>query len=389
MLEMQEIFFEISMLVAAASILAWLATLSHQPIIIAYLACGVIAGPWGLRLIKHVELIDTVSEIGVTLLLFLAGMVLHPNRLVKLFKRAAFVTLTNCAISAMITYGIVLLFGYTRTDALYASLALMFSSTILVIKLLPTTTLHQKHMGSISIAILIAQDLIAVLVLIFIGSGGTGSLLDLALLLLLKGPVFTIAVLLTEQFVLRKMLRQSDRYHEVLFLLCLGWCLGLSTLAEHLGLSYEVGAFIAGVAIARNPISRFLTESLKPFRDFFLMFFFFTLGAKLDPSMAKVVWLPALIIAAIVLGTRPLILRWLFRATGEESQFSRAAGIRLGQASEFGLIIAIAASHANQISAKASQMTQLAIIFTMIVSSYIVVFTLPTPLGTKAKLKQD
>ena len=100
MLEIQDIFFEISILVAAASILAWIATLSHQPIIIAYLACGVIAGPWGLRLIEHAELIDTVSEIGVTLLLFLAGMVLHPNRLVQLFKSAAFVTLAMIDIGA-------------------------------------------------------------------------------------------------------------------------------------------------------------------------------------------------------------------------------------------------------------------------------------------------
>ena len=303
MLEMQKIFFEISMLVAAASILAWLATLSRQPIIIAYLACGLIAGPWGLRLIKHAELINAVSEIGITFLLFLAGMVLHPNRLIGLFKSAAFVTLTNSAISWIIIYGIALAFGYNVMDSVCIALALMFSSTILVIKLLPTTTLHQKRMGSICIAILIAQDLLAVLVLLFIESGGTSSLSNLGMLLLVKGPVFTLGVLLVEQFILRKMLHQSDRYHEVLSLLCIGWCLGLSTLAEHLGLSCEVGAFIAGVAIARNPISLFLTEQLKPFRDFFLMFFFFTLGAKLDPSMARVVWLPALIIGAVVLAT--------------------------------------------------------------------------------------
>ena len=389
MLEIQDIFFEISILVAAAAFLAWLATLSHQPIIIAYLACGVIAGPSGLRLIKHPELIDAVSEIGVTLLLFLAGMVLHPNRLVQLFKSAAFVTLANCAISWLIIFGVMRAFGFDNADAFIAALALMFSSTILVVKLLPTTTLHQKHLGSLCIAILIAQDLIAVLVLLFIGGEATGSLLNIGLLLPLKGLVFTVVVILVEQFALRRMMRQSDRFHEVLSLMCLGWCLGLSALAESLGLSYEVGAFIAGVAVARSPLAPFLTEELKPFRGFFLMFFFFTLGAKLDPFMAKVVWLPALIIGVVVLGSRPFILRWLFQVAGEGPQFSRIAGMRLGQASEFGLIIAIAASNANQISAEASQMTQLAIILTMIVSSYIVVFSLPTPLGTKGGLKQD
>lgn len=386
---MQEIFFEISMIVAGASLLAWLASISKQPIIIAYLLCGVIAGPWGLGLIKHVELIDTVSEIGVTLLLFLAGMVLHPNRLVQLFKSAAIVTLANCALSWIIIYAVARLFGFDRVDALYAALALMFSSTILVIKLLPTTTLHQKHLGSICIAILIAQDLIAVSILLFIGGAAEGSLLDLGLLLPIKGLVFVLVVLLVEQFVLRKMMRQSDRFHEVLYMLCLGWCLGLASLAHYLGLTYTVGAFIAGVAIARSPISRFLTEELKPFRDFFLMFFFFTLGAKFDLLIAKAVWLPAVVVGSVILLARPFILRWLFHAAGEGAQFSRDAGTRLGQASEFGLIIALAATTAEQVSLRASAMIQLAIIFTMIVSSYIVVFTLPTPLGTKADLKQD
>ncbi len=386
---MENIFIDISVIVVCAAVMAWLATLGRQPIIIAYLIMGILIGPWGFGLIQHVTLIDSIGQIGVTLLLFLAGMVLHPNRLFKLFRTSTLVTLAHSTIAWVLLFILMRLCGFSLQESMYASLAFIFSSTILVVKLLPTTTLHQRYMGSVCIAILIIQDLLAVGFLVFIRSSHEHSLLEFGMALPLKALLLIIFSMGLEQFCLRKMMRQCDRFHEELYMLCLGWCLGISALAKEIGLSYEVGAFIAGLALARSPLSRFLTEGLKPLRDFFLMFFFFALGAKLDLKLVKELWVPTLTLGTVILVTRPFIFQILFKKNGEQGSFSKEIGLRLGQASEFGLIIAVTLESAQQIRSEVAQLIQITIIFTMLVSSYIVISKCPTPLGTHVRLKQD
>jgi Kef-type K+ transport system membrane component KefB len=386
---MSDIFTEISFIVLIAAVLAWLSSLARQPVILGYVLCGMMIGPSGLKLVDDVELVNDISHIGITLLLFLAGMVLHPQRLRLLFKSSIIVTLCGCLVFFLAVFLLLRMFGYRSGHCVYAGLALMFSSTILVVKLLPTTTLHQRHMGSVCIAILIAQDLIAVAILVVIrgtvqsGMIGVGLLLPLKTLLLIA---FSVAF---EQFGLRKMMKQSDRFPEVLYMLCLGWCLGMAVASKYLGLSYEVGAFLGGVALARNPLSRFLTEQLKPIRDFFLMFFFFVLGARLNLLAVPAVIVPALAVTALLLAVKGAGFIGLFRMTGEKPAFARETGIRLSQASEFGLIIIFAAQSLGKVNEEIYQLVQLVVILSMLVSSYIVIFRFHTPLGTVAELKQD
>lgn len=386
---MESTFLEIGLIVGCASVLAWLAAQSKQPIIMGYLLCGILAGPWGFGLVAEVGMIDTISRIGITLLLFLAGMVLHPARLLQLFRMAAVVTLGCSMLSWGLVFTLFRFCGLAGAHSAYAAAALMFSSTILVVKLLPTTTLHQRHMGSVCIAVLIAQDVLAVVLLLFVQGGGEQGVFAWSMHLLLKGLVFVALAVTGEQWILRRMMARAESYHEVLYMLCLGWCLGLAVLAETAGLSYEVGAFVAGVALARSPLSRFLSDELKPIRDFFLMFFFFVLGAKLDFLVFKEVWVPAALAAALILVSRPVILRLLFRGVGEGKSFSKEVGLRLGQGSEFGMIMAVTAESAGRINPGVSQLIQLAVIMTMVVSSYLVVYRLPSPLGVQNRLKQD
>jgi glutathione-regulated potassium-efflux system ancillary protein KefC len=409
-----EDYFEIISLVAVCSaLLAWLACRGKQPIILGYFLCGVIVGPW---LTQHVALLENTSKIGITLLLFLAGLVLHPRRLAKHLKMALVVTVGGCAATAIIVFAFLFGWGgFDPAECVIAALALMFSSTILAVKLLPTTTLHQKRMGSICIAVLIAEDIIAVIVIMLVGLkygsttpatggsdwlwnfmleyvGGTigaGGIWLFILLLFIKAIVLIAVAVFFEQFILRVMMRTSERFNEMLIMLCLAWCLGIAVFAEHLGLSYEIGAFVAGVAMARSKISLVLSEQLKPLRDFFLMFFFVVLGAQFDLLLMREIWLPALLLGGVIVALRPFYMRGLFRLFGEEKKFSSEVGFRLGQASEFALIVAVAATHSNNIGDKMSHLVQLAAVFTMIVSSYIVVFRYPTPLGAKTALKKD
>lgn len=386
---MEGYFLDICLIAVGAALLAWTACRFHQPILIGYFLCGVVLGPWGAGVIRNIELLEHISHIGITLLLFLAGLVLHPDRLVTFFRTASIVTLACCAINCLVVFGLLLAWGYDTTESLLAGLALMFSSTILAVKLLPTTTLHQKRMGSICIAVLIAQDIIAVILIMVVGLKADESLWRFLLLLNVKAAGLIAGALLVERYVLRRMMQSVDRYGEVLLMLCLGWCLGIAALAEYLGLSYEIGAFIAGVILARGKIAFVFSEKLSPLRDFFLMFFFFVLGAQFNLFMIQDVWLPALVLSALIVTLRPLSLRWLLRATGEEKSFAKETGFRLGQASEFALIVAFAVSESGRLGEQSVQLIQVTTILTMIVSSYIIVFTYPTPIGPVDTLKKD
>lgn len=380
---MPRALLDIGVIVAASALLAWLAVVLRQPIIMSYVACGVLVGPWGLRMVADIEFIDAVSQFGIILLLFHAGVVLHPRRLRELAVKATAVTLGQALLTLALatTYG--LMAGRGWGQSLILGLALAFSSTILVIKLMPTVALHHQRMGAYSIAILILQDLLAVGALMFMGGRSHPGLL------VLKGAAILLLSMALERWVLRPAMAQVERYRELLFLLAIGWGMGMAYLAHEVGFSPEATAFIAGVALARSPLSLFLSEGLKLFRDFFLVFFFFVMGARMNLANLPAAALPAAGLAALLILSKYLGFYGLFRASGENPPFAREAGLRLAQSSEFALIIAIAALRYGRIDGGTAELIQLATLITMVVSSYLVVFLYPTPLGVTRGMKQD
>jgi Kef-type K+ transport system membrane component KefB len=209
-------------------------------------------------------------------------------------------------------------------------------------------------------------------------------LLGLAALPLLVAVAFGL-----ERWVLVPVIRRFDTIQEYMFLAAIGWCLGLAQAAESLGLSYEIGAFVAGVALASNVIARFIAESLKPLRDFFLILFFFSLGAGFELPMLPDVALPAAVLALAVLAVKPVVFRWLFRITGETPTMAWEVGVRLGQASEFSLLIAFLAAETVLIGERAGYLIQAATLLTFIVSSYWVTLQFPTPIAVSPRLRRD
>jgi Kef-type K+ transport system membrane component KefB len=387
---MEGLISDLTIVIVSAAILSFVAVLLKQPIIIAYIACGILFGPWGMKLVKNVEFINVISHVGITLLLFLAGLSLPPQKLVKLFKKTALLTIINCFFSFSIAYAFSRIFKFSSLDSIFIGLALMFSSTILTVKLIPTTTLHQQRMGAVCISILIIQDLLAVSVLAFTRSFNTGNaFISDSLFLFLKLIILLIVLVLFDKFILNRIMHRVERYHEMLCILGLAWCLGVATISNKLGLFYETGAFFAGVVLARHRISLFMSEKLKPIRDFFLVLFFFSLGANLDLLIIKSNFLVAIILAAVIIFAKPWLFKKSFILNREKEDFSKEVGIRLGQLSEFSLLVALLAFELGHISAKASQFIQLVTILTFIASSYIVVWKYPTPIGTENKLMKD
>ena len=386
----QSIVFSVFLIFTGAAILATAALYARQSVLVAYIVLGMLIGPSGLSLIEDVKLLQELSHVGIVFLLFLLGLNLHPQDLWHMFRKATVVTLVSSAVFAALGTATALSFGYSAVESVVIGAAMMFSSTIMGLKLLPSTVLHHQHTGEIIISVLLLQDLIAIVILLLLhGLGGTVDGWQSAAVLSLALPGFLLFAFGFSRFVLTRLLARFDTIQEYIFLLAIGWCLGMAELSEALGLSPEIGAFIAGVAVATEPISRFIAESLKPLRDFFLVVFFVSLGAAFDLSSMQNVVLPALILAAVSLLIKPVVFKKLWVREGENPELSLEVGVRLGQISEFSLLIALLATQSNVIGVQASHVIQLATLISFILSSYFIVLRYPTPIAVSDRLRRD
>ncbi|HIF51272.1 MAG TPA: cation:proton antiporter [Thiotrichaceae bacterium] len=386
----QSIEFSIFLIFTGAAVFATIALYARQAMIIAYIALGLILGPWGLGFVNDAELISDISNIGIIFLLYLLGLDLLPQQLWKMLREAIVVTFASSAIFCVFGFLIGFVFGYELLQAMLIGAVMMFSSTIIGLKLLPTTILHHRHTGQIIISVLLIQDLIAIVILLLLqGYGKGGNLVsDIALQLVYLPMLIGIAYVL-EKYVLVKLIQRFDQIHEYIFLLAIAWCLGIAELANYIGLSPEIGALVAGVTLASCPIALFITESLKPLRDFFLIIFFFSLGAGFNMSVINEIYIPAILLAAMVLIFKPLVFGWLLLKQGEKKYVSYETGFRLGQISEFSLLIAVLAVESGFIDDKTSYLIQLATLLTFAVSSYIIVMRYPTPISVTDRLRRD
>ena len=384
------ILFTIFLVFSGAAVVATLALFARQSLLVAYVVLGLVMGPAVLGLVSDPALIRELSHIGIIFLLFLLGLNLNPRDLMLMVRKTTLVTLASSLVFGGFGAAVALLFGLGMLDALMVGAASMFSSTIIGLKLLPTSVLHHQRTGEIIISILLLQDLIAIVLLLFIQGAGAGDLPLASIgLLLLKFPLLVVLAFLVTRFVLLPLLGRFDKIQEYIFLLAIGWCIGLAELASWLGLSAEIGAFIAGIALATSPIALFISESLKPLRDFFLVLFFFSLGAGFDLAvLPEVIW-PALVLSAGALLGKPAVFRWLLVRTGESDRRSREIGFRLGQFSEFSLLIAVVAVGVGTCSSKASYLIQLSTLLSFLASSYLVVARFQTPIALKDELRLD
>ncbi len=384
------ITFTFAAIFLGAAILSSVALYARQPIIIAYIALGVALGPFGLGVVSDMALVSGAGHVGIILLLFLLGLDMKPIALWNSLRQSTLVAVFSAIIFAGTGYGLSLLFGFSGMDALLIGAALVFSSTIIGIKLLPTTVLHHRHLGELMIALLLFQDLLAIIVLVLMESAGAGELTWISLLKpLLMLPVLGFVSWLSVKTLLLTLIQRFDRYHEYIFLLSIGWCLGMAELAIWMGLSAEIGAFIAGISIASSPIAQYIAISLKPLRDFFLVVFFFSVGSGLDMQLLPEIALPALVIAAVLLALKPAVFHVLVRGVFDEPKLAWNLGLRLGQCSEFALLIAFLGLSKGILSAPAATLIQTTTVVTLLVSSYLVVLTLPNPIAIRERLRRD
>ena len=391
-MDVSGVTFSFFLIFTGAAIFASVALYTRQPLIIAYIALGAVIGPYGLSMVTDLSLLSDIGHVGIIFLLFLLGLDMQPQALWSTLRKSTVVAIFSSAIFMAVGFAVAAMFGFNTTDSLIIGAAMMFSSTIIGIKLLPTTVLHHRHIGELMIGLLLLQDLLAIIVLMVLLSGSSASTGEMGITLalsLLSLPLLVAGALVVVRYVLLPLITRFDRFHEYIFLLAIGWCLGLAEGAKLLGLSEEIGAFIAGITIATSPISQYIAVNLKPLRDFFLILFFFSVGARFDLALLNQVLAPALVLAALVLTLKPVVYRFLLKGLSEKRTLAWDLGFRLGQSSEFSLLIAYVAVASAMITEQASLLIQATTIITLLVSSYIVVLNYPTPIAISDRLRRD
>ena len=335
-----EVFMEISIIIVLTVLIAGIMCLLKQPIIISYILTGIIAGPHLLDVIRSIETITIFSHIGIALLLFIVGLGLSPKAIKGVGKVSLITGVGQVMFTSLLGFFICRLLGFSTIVSAYVAIALTFSSTIIIMKLLSDKGDMRTLYGRIAIGFLIVQDLIAVLILMVISSIATGfDFTTLVFGALLKGFGLLVLLFLAGIYILPSVTKNIAKSQEFLLLFSLGWCFALATLFHYLNFSMEIGALLAGVTLSLSPYRYEISSKLRPLRDFFIVLFFILLGAQMGFADIKPYMAPIIILSAFILLGNPIIVMVLMGLLGYTRRNSFLAGLTVAQISEFSIIL--------------------------------------------------
>lgn len=379
MVNFNNVFDEIALILAIATTVGALAIWLRQPLIVAFIVVGILVGPAGLGLLVSSEQVELFAELGVALLLFVVGLKLDLHEIRAVGRVAITTGLGQIFLTGGLGYLLALGLGLDAISAFYVSLALTFSSTIVIVKLLSDKREIDALHGRIALGILIVQDIVVVLVMIalsaFSSNAEPSHLGHAILMMLVKGAGFLVCVILIARYLFPKLLHLFACSTELLLVFAIAWAIALAAIADGLGFSKEVGAFIAGVAIASTPYQVILGARLVGLRDFLLLFFFINLGIHIDVSHFGAALIPALILSLFVLIGKPLMVMVLLGRKGYRKYTSTITSLSLGQISEFSLILAALGVKLGHISPEVLGLITLVGLIAMGLSSYAIVYS--------------
>lgn len=370
-------FLELSLVIVLAAVIAMIMRRLKQPLILAYIVCGILAGPSLLNLIGANETFETFSSVGIALLLFIIGLGLNIAVIARLgkavFLTAGLLLLTVGGSGALATQ----LFGFGVVESLIIGLSLFFSSTIIIVKFLSDKKEQNRLHGQIAIGVILLDDIIATLALLFVAAAAndTGDSNIRAIgQLMFNGALLAGGLIVASSWLLPRLARSMASSQEMLFLFAIAWGFGIASVFEMAGFSIEIGSLFAGVSLASLPYAQEIEARLKPLRDFFVVLFFIVLGQSLNLDSLADAWLPALVLSAIVLLLKPLTIIGNLGWLGFTKRVSFKAGINLSQISEFSIILIVLAAANGLVSDTAAAIVTFVAIITIAVSSYLIQF---------------
>src|SRR3989344_4989173 len=370
------LFAEISILIAVAAGIAAVMRVLRQPLIIGHIVTGLIVGPSVFDLISSGETLAFMGQIGVAILLFTVGLHLSPN-IVRQFGRVSFITgIGQVVFTSLTGFVICLALGFPPLASFYISVALAFSSTIIILKLIADKGDLEVLYAKIAIGFLLVQDLVAVLLLLAIPLFSQGDATASSIVqFVLTGAALLAFVVLASRFFVSKASRFLSQSQEFLFLFAITWGMGIAALFQYFGFSLESGALIAGVSLAALPARHEISARLTPLRDFFIVMFFIFLGAQMQLSEVAGLIPVALVLSALVLIGNPLILMTLMGYLGYRRKTSLQTGFTVAQISEFSLILVAVGVALGHVDSSALSLVTLVGLITIFGSTYLVLYS--------------
>ncbi|MGF1663463.1 MAG: cation:proton antiporter [Kineosporiaceae bacterium] len=372
-------FQVIAALLAVAALIAALAVRLRQPLIISFIAVGILVGPVGFGWVDENDQVALLAELGIALLLFLVGLKLDPQLIRTTGPVAVATGLGQVLFTSVVGFGLGLALGLGTVEAVYVAVALTFSSTIIIVKLLSDKREIDQLHGRIAVGFLIVQDIVVVVVMIVltaVGTAGSGDSLGLDLArVLATGVLFVGGIFVVMRYLLRPALGWMSRSKELLVLFALSWGIALAGLGDRLGFSIEVGAFLGGVSLAATPFREAIGSRLIGLRDFLLLFFFVDLGSRLDFADAGSQVVAAGVLSAFVLIGNPLIVLVIMGAMGYRRRTSFLAGLTVAQISEFSLVLAALGLGLGHIDADTVGLITVVGIVTIALSTYMILYS--------------
>jgi Kef-type K+ transport system membrane component KefB/voltage-gated potassium channel Kch len=367
------IFTELSLVLVFVTAVSLVMRALKQPLILGYIVTGILVGPSAMHLIHSKEVFDGFSNIGIALLLFIIGLGMNIG-VIRRVGKSIFITAGAllAVIGSIGALASLALLHFNLHEAYIIGLALFFSSTIIIVKVLTDKKEQNRLYGQIAIGVIILDDLVATLALLFVAAGkGENIGLHALSLLLIKGVGLLVFLIAASKWVLPRVVKAIASSQESLFLFAIAWGFGVATLFEHTGFSIEVGSLFAGVSLASLPYAQEIESRLKPLRDFFIVLFFITLGESLNISNLQSAIMPALILSFIVIALKPAAVTTTLGLLGYPKRVAFKAGINLSQISEFSIVLVVLAAANGLVSEHISAIITLVAMITITSSTYL------------------
>lgn len=378
MVNISSVFGEIALLMAIACFFGGLALWLRQPIILAFIIVGIAIGPAGLGIISASEEVELFAELGIALLLFVVGLKLDPKEIREVGFVVIVTALGQIFATGLLGFIIALFLGNDLISSFYIGICLTFSSTIIIVKLLSDKKEIDALHSRIAVGVLIIQDIVVILVMIaltaFVGDSSQENLLLILTKVLIKGSSFLLIIALFTRYLLPKILNSLAKSVELLIIFAVAWAFCLASVSDSLGFGKEVGAFLAGVALASTDYRMIIGIRLVTLRDFLLLFFFINLGIHIDIEHIQQEIFPALVLSSFVLIGKPLIILTIIGRMGYRKYTATMTSLFLSQISEFSLILVTFGFSLELIKEEVMGLITLVGLITMGVSTYMIIY---------------
>ncbi|MBS3150275.1 cation:proton antiporter [Candidatus Woesearchaeota archaeon] len=371
----QELFVELTFIILLALVTSIAANILKQPLMIAYILTGILITSFFVDFVTFSEITLIFSKIGIAFLLFMVGLNLNPKVIKEIGVVATVTGLGQIIFTSLIGFLISFYLGFSVIESLYISVALTFSSTIIIMKLLSDKDDLDTLYGKISIGFLIVQDLVAIFLLMFIPLASNNLEFHIIALSIIKGILLIFFIWLLSIQILPRITKQIAKNQELLFLFSVGWCFLIASLFFYFGFSIEIGALLAGIGLSMSQYRLEIAYKVKPLRDFFIIIFFIILGSQMHISSVSSIVLPAIVLSLFILIGNPLIVMILMGLLGYTKRNGFLAGLTVAQISEFSLILIALGVNMNHISPQILSLVTLVGLITITASTYMIIYS--------------